>query len=679
MSRSYLHHIETPPRPSYWAKTINISRQQKEVLDRFKRAIDERNWDKILHTLIDEANHITLGYAGGYYKDTMGLAAKPFGRKQDGNTEQKKQVAREFFLQKKEEPVEEKKEDEKKKEEVPEEEEEDDMNLVGDTALEEDKDAEFIVSMPSFLQGEEKYPEAKENPEAGYALSEAHLPAELMAIVQRVIDKHKDEKIFQEEWLEPIKKWFRSRGLRYSKLKNDEIVEEEEEKKGSLKDQTVMVYTSRIRAILLRQDIWHGPEYENNLREIEEKGSPAVKEGLEDWLKLPPAIKIRKWYQVKKMRDLRNPMSPWEKKLVDMDVIPKALRNFTADSIFQNITGRVLTYRKQRLEERLQKTVLIITKPEIVLRDVFAAFFNNDNNGQKLYCALLLASGRRPKDIYKKGCFMALEPTPEDPVPTFDRYECYAYSGLKPGLHIFKRGDVIPLLVPFGIFRNGLRRFRKMWGHIQERQITTREYNKKAYDSVFLPLQEQGIIKFNEDSEPFHLGSREFRAMYARYSVAIFGANRNYNLWIKSVLMHSNVNTSLNYTRIVFPEDNMQRMQPWVVNAPKGSVIKLLNEKLREAKFLGNKRSQPFREDHLTRKCLGMTLDEALAETDNETVKEIIRRYWRGEDPTDEEKKDLEVDMAEQEDREEMANEPEGEEEEEEPKEDDDDATTESD
>jgi hypothetical protein len=622
---------------------------QEKITREFQDAIDSKNYEEILN-LIDKAQINTLSNAGGYYKKVNKMNQKPFGSMQiTKNIADMRRHAKNFFLKilGREEIVKEKDLKKESKNEEEEDNEDKDMSqfgVGGDAAFEEDEDVSFIVARPSFLDKAD-YPAPEEKKEAGLAIHEIKLPVELQNVVDEVIENHKDDEEFKNEYLEPIRQYFRDRGMKKTKIEEDKKEQEEdkkeEEKNAPLKDLTIMMYVSKVRSYLLQKDIWHGPKYEEQIESIKQQAYSA---DYEEWNKLPPAVKIRQWYKIRKKGKFGYALAGWEKALKDLDYLPDAIVRFTADSIFDNLTNRVLTYRKQRLEQRLECTVLIITQPETLLKEILNGFFTNENKGKNLFCALLLASGRRPKDIYNSGCFQPLEATELDTTPAFDRYECFAFSGLKPGLASYKRGGVIPLLVPFGLFQNGLRRFRKMWGH--SKNVTTKAFSQEAYDLVFEPLLAKGIIERKHNESKFNLGSREFRAMYARYSVAIFGADKNFNLWIKSVLMHTHVATSLNYTRIIFPQDNMQRMQPWAINIPRNVLKRFLNTKLQEAKFLGRESvSEPFKETFFNVKCLGITLQEALSATENETVKEIIRKFWRGERLNDEEVNEVENEM----------------------------------
>lgn len=148
--------------------------------------------------------------------------------------------------------------------------------------------------------------------------------------------------------------------------------------------------------------------------------------------------------------------------------------------------------------------------------------------------ALLFASGRRSAELLPGGaCFK--------PSDNEELYECYVITWIKGGL-----------LVPFSVFRNGQERFRTKWGHLS--QITNRMALTERARAIMAPH-----LKTEDERKRFK--ARDFRALYARYSVAIFGKGLNINAWIQSVLMHQSVATSLNYTRINFPGDNIERMQ----------------------------------------------------------------------------------------------------------------------
>jgi len=259
----------------------------------------------------------------------------------------------------------------------------------------------------------------------------------------------------------------------------------------------------------------------------------------------------------------------------------------------------------------------------------------------RLFGALLFASGRRPTNIQKTGCFrpsdraVYINEAYVDPV---DRYECYAYGGEKPGLTKFSRGKLIPLLVPYRIFINGLQRFRLIWGTSEELIEKTRFTSKtsvisKMYKETFQPLVDENLVV---PKSKFNLGSREFRAMYARYSWAIFGGDTNFNIWVSNVLFHSKLYTSINYSRVKFPLDNFERLHQIFV--PSGIITdESLITLYRNTKKLSleQKRQHPYKETLLQTKCLGLTLKEALNlveemkdKANKKTLQEIVSKFF---------------------------------------------------
>lgn len=504
---------------------------------------------------------------------------------------------------------------------------------ITDNVLEAEEEALSLLSnkytslnqISSFPERKE-YEEPRENQAAGEALAEIFLPADLKGIIDNLITEHRDDKNFQVEWFKPILDYFKGRKIKLSKLRNEnteseeakdeespeqkESTEEESPEQKEIKDGTIMVYASRIRMYLLKTGYWHGNNWEEKTHEWENSENKTIKDEYLRWIKMDPRLQFREFKAATQKIELSKKQPAWTKELAKLQFMPEALRTFSADAIQPGLINRIRAYQKQRLDQRLDSTILLVHKPTEFMNFVLNGFWTNDTRGSRLYCALLLASGRRPKDLYFEGCFRPLESSNSDRLSAKDRFECLAYTGIKPGLSKFKKGGAIPLLCPYYIFVNALRRFREMHGHKSKQSYITDPFNRRSYDEVFEDAMRRNLIGFQEEKK-FTLGAREFRSMYARYSIAIFGEGKNYNLWIKSVLMHESVTTSLNYSRVVFPQDNMQRIQPWQLNGPGNALERELGFLYIDAKAKNKKKI--YEEKTSNRKCLGLTFEEAKA------------------------------------------------------------------
>ncbi len=547
---------------------------------------------------------------------------------------------------------------------------------------EEEEEADLTY----FLAHKDRFPETKEDPRFGYALTQHKLPVWIETELKLIEEKHKDEP-FVPEHLDSLIQIFRNRGARMSDNKEITGNDNKEEKLRPLSDQVILLYSSQIKEWLIdaldRHPAWHPPVYETKLAAMD----PGIKDGdFAKWMNEPARVRIRTFYRAQWALEhgMEKQLSEFMAVLANLSFYPDAILHWSANLIFRGIKRRVMTWRKLRLEERLQKTVIIVRRPVVFLDGILEGFFYNtsterDNKkgrpvaqvGVRLFVALLLACGRRPSDIYHEGCFRPLPAIADSPIDGWDRYECDAITGLKPGTSTYKKKGIIPLLVPFGMFMNGLHRFRKMRGHMN--MDNTRNWNSDAINTVLEPWRKKGGLV--QPVEPFRFGARDLRAMYARYTVAIFGANRHYNLWIKSVLMHTHVSTSLNYSRIIFPRDNFERVPKWRFGMPKLALKNALQTLLINAVSVASKKSIPWTPDLRQRKCLGMSLEEILDQPDVKEKKDLhalITRLWDGDFDVDEKEqgwiKDLETQVAVQDEDEPRSNEDEKEEEEEEPR-----------
>ena len=453
--------------------------------------------------------------------------------------------------------------------------------------------------------------------------------------MDQIIENYRDRELTDEAF-QPLIQAIRERGIKLPENKKNDS--KDDDKKGeakherALKAATLMTYVSHIRRYLIMQDLWHGQNYEQQLADIQKSNDPHVQKELEEWLQFNPLLRLRAVLNAKNRigkPEKARTMSQFQRFLATLDFLAPAIANFNINKFSDDGTdllALVMSLRRHRKEERLRSSLIDITDPSKFMD----MMIQNTGGGLRLFCALLFVSGRRPADIYSQGCFRPVaEDISEDPL---ESYYCMAYTGLKPGLDVYKAKGIIPLLVPYRIFINGLYRFRKMQGHKKIEQITTNtEWLKKALAKSLKGLPYKGTIT-----------SRDFRAIYARYSIAIFGAKLHQNLWVKHVLMHKNLETSMHYTRVTFPNDNMERIQIWKVNIPEA----YLNEMLHRLEETAHSRAQkePWPDTVRNRYCLGMTYDQAMERAKGNPEEEAeVEKYFRGEPMPEEQQGGVEM------------------------------------
>lgn len=153
----------------------------------------------------------------------------------------------------------------------------------------------------------------------------------------------------------------------------------------------------------------------------------------------------------------------------------------------------------------------------------------------ELYPALLLASGRRPTEIYMMNIRKGRTP------------RTIIFKGqLKKRL---ERGKYeIPLLVDVEVFRKALKNFQRLFPEVKVNNMTPEEiakaYSKRNADTLLDFSKEYGI----------KLKASDFRRIYVaesyRRSNNVDG-NRSFNSWIMEFLGHYSLDISLNYSNVI--------------------------------------------------------------------------------------------------------------------------------
>jgi hypothetical protein len=150
-----------------------------------------------------------------------------------------------------------------------------------------------------------------------------------------------------------------------------------------------------------------------------------------------------------------------------------------------------------------------------------------------LYPALLLASGRRPTELY----MMKFRKGIKDNEITFN-------AQLK------KRGNAdkytVPLLVNTILFRKALRNFQRLFPEVAGNNMTpdeiAKKYSKRNADTLLYFSSQNGI----------KLKASDFRRIYVAESYRRSeNTERSFNSWIKEFLGHDSLEVSLNYSTVI--------------------------------------------------------------------------------------------------------------------------------
>src|SRR5690606_14983767 len=139
-----------------------------------------------------------------------------------------------------------------------------------------------------------------------------------------------------------------------------------EELETKIKDITLEVYTSKIRRFLIEQDIWHGPNYDAQIADLQDSNDVKIKKSFQDFVVLQPYLRYRKQIELKKKAALGNALTPFEEKLRDLALVPRDLLGFNV--IFfanegENLRDRIRLWRKQRTVQRLREELIEIKDP----------------------------------------------------------------------------------------------------------------------------------------------------------------------------------------------------------------------------------------------------------------------------------------------------------------------------
>lgn len=183
--------------------------------------------------------------------------------------------------------------------------------------------------------------------------------------------------------------------------------------------------------------------------------------------------------------------------------------------------------------------IISINDPMSLQNTLLSGLFSKKKS--LLLPALLFACGRRSSAvILNKDDF---KPAAEYGPTAGSSYAFDFVERLKQGLRVVPTAaPSLPLLCPYGLFKRALDRFHEK---LARPYVDVGDVNRhlNARFSQWARKRTGGILK----------QARQLRVLYAKFVAVIFGRKEHQNLFIQRALVHQQVETSLNYTRIHFP------------------------------------------------------------------------------------------------------------------------------
>ena len=250
-------------------------------------------------------------------------------------------------------------------------------------------------------------------------------------------------------------------------------------------------------------------------------------------------IAVNNYYTNKINTRTGNPITDGSK-VNQISVFKKFLRNI-ADipeldqlKLPQELTVGVKATQTKRMDESHRKQ-LVIQNASKFIKDVLSGL--NSKTFEKLYPALLLASGRRPTELY----LMKIKKGKTDNEIIFSD-QLKKRDGKKINY-------TIPLLVSMKLFRKALRNFQVIHPEVMENKMTPDDVHK-----VFSTKNANSLLTFSE-KVGMKLKSSDFRRIYAAESYRRSPDKlQSFNSFIKDFLGHDNIETSLNYSNVILKE-----------------------------------------------------------------------------------------------------------------------------
>lgn len=228
-----------------------------------------------------------------------------------------------------------------------------------------------------------------------------------------------------------------------------------------------------------------------------------------------------------------NQISVFKKKLKKINDIPLLNGLKMPIDIMEQVT-------KNASEKRIEnhRNLLRIPDSDHVITNILSGL--SKKTFDELYPALLLASGRRPTELY----MMKIR------------------KGKAPGTILFtnqlkKRGKEtkyeIPLLVPVDLFRKAIKNFQQLFPEVREHGMSpdaiAKKYSKQNANAM---LKLSGVL--TKQFAPLKLKASDLRRMYVAKTYKNSKSNESFNVWIMDFLGHDDISVSLNYSTLILED-----------------------------------------------------------------------------------------------------------------------------
>ena len=195
------------------------------------------------------------------------------------------------------------------------------------------------------------------------------------------------------------------------------------------------------------------------------------------------------------------------------------------------LTKDDIARNNQRSEQCLEKRAMncvVIDDGEVLLSKCRQIVKELSEDAFVIAAAIAVLSGRRSIEILKTGTFHQSEST--------GPFSC-SFEGAAKKRGLVERKN-IPLLVKYKYLRLAIRQVRK---RIPVEDMTNSEINSKYSHK----LGDAAKILTMSLGTRFH----DLRAVYGCITHEVFENNCSINIWLKKVLMHDNIDTSVFYSR----------------------------------------------------------------------------------------------------------------------------------
>jgi integrase len=197
----------------------------------------------------------------------------------------------------------------------------------------------------------------------------------------------------------------------------------------------------------------------------------------------------------------------------------------------RRIAEKVLTEQRKRRDAK-HENVLIIHNSKKIIADILQGI--TSKNFDKLYPALLLASGRRSIEVYMMK-----------PVNTDDNTSTtFLFRNQLKKRNQNHNDYIIELLIPVKEFNKGLKNLQELV------RVNTQTKTPAELSKLFRKANANAMLKLSSRLG-ISLKASDLRRIYVAELFRRSNSNKSFNAWIKTYLGHDHLETSLNYSTLL--------------------------------------------------------------------------------------------------------------------------------